>query len=57
METVQAQELGQVFLDKVHAIPDGEKIDGCLQCGTCSASCPTSEAMEYSPREIIGPWL
>ncbi|MFC1736060.1 4Fe-4S dicluster domain-containing protein [Candidatus Hydrogenedentota bacterium] len=47
------EELSSIFLDKVRAIPNGEKIDECLQCGTCSASCPTSDAMEYGPREII----
>jgi heterodisulfide reductase subunit C len=25
----------------------------CIQCGTCSASCPTAFAMEYTPRQII----
>ena len=25
----------------------------CIQCGTCSASCPFSQFMDYSPREII----
>jgi heterodisulfide reductase subunit C len=25
----------------------------CIQCGTCSASCPTAYAMDYTPRQII----
>jgi heterodisulfide reductase subunit C len=25
----------------------------CIQCGTCSASCPTAHAMDYTPRQII----
>lgn len=45
--------LSERFLQDVYSIPDGEKIKLCLQCGTCSASCPTSHAMDYSPREII----
>jgi heterodisulfide reductase subunit C len=45
--------LSERFLQDVYSIPDGEKIKLCLQCGTCSASCPTSYAMDYSPREII----
>ena len=24
----------------------------CIQCGTCSASCPTAYAMDYSPRQL-----
>jgi heterodisulfide reductase subunit C len=45
--------LRDVFLQDVYAIPGGEKIKECIQCGTCSASCPTSYAMDYTPREVI----
>ncbi len=46
-------ELSKKFVADVYSIPEGEKINLCLQCGTCSASCPTSYAMDYSPRQII----
>jgi heterodisulfide reductase subunit C len=46
-------DLGAVFLEHVYRIPGGEKIKTCIQCGTCSGSCPTSAAMDYTPREII----
>ena len=49
----RADSLGHVFLEDVYAIPGGEKVKECIQCGTCSASCPTSYAMDYTPREII----
>jgi len=29
-----------------------EKILSCIQCGTCSASCPTAYAMDYTPRQL-----
>lgn len=53
MIATQSRELSKRFLDSVYAIPHGEKINECIQCGTCSASCPSSAAMEYGPREII----
>lgn len=55
MEAAPAQkdELIAEFWQHLRAIPKGEKIRQCLQCGTCTASCPSSEAMDYSPREII----
>jgi heterodisulfide reductase subunit C len=53
MPAVDAKELTKKFLDEILAIPKGEKINGCIQCGTCSASCPTGYAMEYAPRQII----
>ena len=53
MSTTGAEKLSQELLEAVYAIPHGEKIKECIQCGTCSASCPSSAAMEYGPREII----
>lgn len=29
-----------------------EMIQGCMQCGTCSSSCPNAFAMEYTPRRM-----
>jgi quinone-modifying oxidoreductase subunit QmoC len=52
-ERLSPEELRRVFLQDVYALPEGERIDLCIQCGTCSASCPTASYMEYSPREII----
>ena len=48
-----AHPLSDVFLHDVYGIPSGDKIKECIQCGTCSASCPTSYAMDFTPREII----
>jgi len=53
MATLEAQQLSRDLLEHVYALPDGQKIKECLQCGTCSASCPSAASMEYSPREII----
>jgi len=32
----------------------GNPISMCLQCGTCSSSCPAVEFMDHTPRELIG---
>jgi heterodisulfide reductase subunit C len=45
--------LRAVFLDQVQHIPAGEKIKRCLQCGTCTGSCPVSHAMDISPRQLV----
>ncbi len=33
--------------------PFREKLEGCIQCGVCSGSCPSVEAMDLTPRQII----
>jgi heterodisulfide reductase subunit C len=48
-----AAELRHIFLDQVNSIPAGERIKRCIQCGTCTGSCPVSYAMDLSPREVI----
>lgn len=46
--------LREVFLDEVDRIPGGDRIRRCIQCGTCSGSCPVSYAMDIQPRELVG---
>jgi heterodisulfide reductase subunit C len=46
-------ELNRIFLEQVEDIPAGERIKRCIQCGTCTGSCPVSYAMDISPRQII----
>ena len=46
-------ELRQIFIDQVSCIPTGERIKRCIQCGTCTGSCPVSYAMDISPRQLI----
>ena len=33
--------------------PIGKKILTCIQCGTCSASCPLNRMMDHAPRELF----
>jgi heterodisulfide reductase subunit C len=41
------------FLDEVKATPGGEHILACIQCGTCTGSCPMAGQMEFPPRKTI----
>ncbi|MGB9697276.1 MAG: 4Fe-4S dicluster domain-containing protein [Ignavibacteria bacterium] len=49
----EESELRRAFLEHTKVIPGAEKIKLCLQCGTCSGSCPLSYAMDIMPRELI----
>ena len=41
------------FIDEISAIPGGEGIRLCIQCGTCTASCPSADRMEHTPAQLI----
>jgi heterodisulfide reductase subunit C2 len=47
------QALQRRFLDQAREVPGSERIARCLQCGTCTGSCPVSYAMDISPRMVI----
>jgi quinone-modifying oxidoreductase, subunit QmoC len=46
-------ELDPQFAEQISAIPGGEKLANCIQCGTCSGMCPLSSYMDYTPRQIV----
>ena len=41
------------FIDEISAVPGGEGIKVCMQCGTCTASCPNAIFMDHGPSELI----
>jgi len=41
------------FAGEIAQIPGGDRLRECIQCGTCSAVCPLSEYMDYTPRRLI----
>jgi len=47
------RDLDPSFVKEMIATPGGEQLAHCIQCGTCSATCPLSIYMDYTPRRII----
>ena len=41
------------FIRDIVSSSEGARILSCIQCGTCSASCPVYEVMDYPPRQIF----
>jgi heterodisulfide reductase subunit C len=50
--TYQSQ-LDPGFGEHIAKMAYGEKLFSCIQCGTCSATCPVSHYMDYTPRRVI----
>lgn len=46
-------ELNRGFAYELSETPGCERIWDCIQCGTCSATCPLSIYMDYTPRTLI----
>ncbi len=47
------REMQEAFLAEIDRIPGGDRLRRCIQCGTCTASCPVSYAMDLTPRELV----
>jgi heterodisulfide reductase subunit C len=45
--------LRRSFLAEIERIPGGDRLRRCIQCGTCSGSCPVSYAMDVQPRQLV----
>jgi len=43
----------QVTLESLLQFPEGKEILTCLQCGTCSGTCPYGDVMEFPPRRMV----
>lgn len=41
------------FWEQIKSIPRGEKIQNCIQCDTCTGTCPVSYMMDITPREKV----
>jgi len=52
-EVVYESVLDHDFLDEIYSLPGGQEIKKCIQCGTCSGSCPQGAVMDYAPRRIF----
>lgn len=42
-----------IFMKYTDEIPELERLSRCIQCGTCSGSCPLTERMDYAPRALF----
>src|SRR5512142_1640305 len=38
---------------EIRRLPGCERLFSCMQCGTCSGTCPLSIYMDYTPRRVI----
>ncbi len=41
--------LKEKFFEKYH----GLELQNCIQCGSCSGSCPLAPYMDYGPRQLF----
>ena len=45
--------VNQAFWNSLREIPEGDRFQQCIQCGTCAGVCPYGRWMQTTPRKII----
>jgi heterodisulfide reductase subunit C len=53
MVSTTALSPGARVLEAMLALPKGDKLKTCIQCGTCSGSCPNAQLMTYPPGQMV----
>jgi Fe-S oxidoreductase len=49
----QGSTFSETFYASLQELPEGERVRGCLQCGTCSGVCPFGYLMDFPPGRMI----
>ena len=47
------EEMEEIFQDIQADIRFDHELNGCLNCGICTATCPAAHYYDFSPREIV----
>ncbi len=50
---VAREKLEEIFRDIQSDLRFDHQLNGCLNCGICTATCPSAHYYDYSPREIV----
>jgi heterodisulfide reductase subunit C len=50
---VERAKLEEIFADIQADLRFDHNLNGCLNCGICTATCPSAHYYDYSPREIV----
>ena len=50
---VDREQLEEIFQDIQADMRFDHELNGCLNCGICTATCPAAHYYDFSPREIV----
>jgi heterodisulfide reductase subunit C len=53
MEAQTASVSGSFLSEVMAATPGNNRLDHCIQCGTCGGSCPSGAEMDHTPRRLF----
>lgn len=53
IEPIDMSTLDSNFRKVIKSMPNGEELNACFACSTCTSACPIANAWKYKPHQLI----
>ncbi len=53
IDPIDMSKLDSGFRSEIKNMPDGDEINACFACSTCTAACPIANVWKYKPHQLI----
>lgn len=52
-KNVKLNQQEENFINEIVSTSEGKRVLSCIQCGTCTSTCPVNTVFQHSPRQIF----
>ena len=53
VDPIDMSKLDPGFRDEIKSMPNGDELNACFACSTCTAACPIANIWKYKPHQLI----
>ncbi|MGD2072481.1 MAG: 4Fe-4S dicluster domain-containing protein [Candidatus Thorarchaeota archaeon] len=53
IDPIDMSKLDSSFRNEINSMPNGEELNACFACSTCTAACPIANQWIYKPHQLI----
>ena len=53
IDPIDMSKLDSGFRDEIKSMPNGDELNACFACTTCTAACPIANVWKYKPHQLI----
>jgi heterodisulfide reductase subunit C len=53
LEPIKISDLDSNFRNEIKSMPNGDEINACFACSTCTSACPIANLWKYKPHQLI----
>jgi heterodisulfide reductase subunit C len=53
VDPIDMSKLDSGFRNEINSMPNGDELNACFACSTCTAACPIANTWKYKPHQLI----